>query len=51
MNSGRAGMLALAGGAEYAPSIGIIRTGTKGLSQHAGLAGEYPCVNPQYRPY
>ena len=23
-------------GTEYAPSIGIIRTGTKGLSQHVG---------------
>src|SRR5690606_14737165 len=32
----------------HAPSIGIIRTGTKGLSQHAGQAGEYPCVWKQY---
>lgn len=28
----------------HAPSIGIIRTGTKGFSQHVSTADEYPCV-------
>jgi hypothetical protein len=33
----------------HAPSIGIIRTGTKGVSQPAGNAVEYPRVGPSIR--
>ncbi|AHC50151.1 hypothetical protein AX27061_5697 [Achromobacter xylosoxidans NBRC 15126 = ATCC 27061] len=38
-------------GGNTAPSIGIIRTGTKGLSQHVGpfWRDEYPCAKAKYR--
>lgn len=38
-------------GGNTAPSIGIIRTGTKGLSQHVlpERRNEYPCAKAKYR--
>ena len=38
-------------GGNTAPSIGIIRTGTKGLSQHVlpERRDEYPCAKAKYR--